>query len=61
MVAVHAALDALTPERIDSIVETPVVTRPMPFFMNLPGIHMGNHAAQIDYLQTIWGDMDFHM
>ncbi len=57
---VYAALDKLTPDRIGSIVETPVLNAPMPFFMNLPGIHMGNHAAQIDYLQTCWGDLDPH-
>jgi hypothetical protein len=61
VVAVCAALDSLTPEAIDSVVETPVVTRPMPFFMNLPGAHMGNHAAQVDYLQTTWGDLEVHM
>jgi hypothetical protein len=27
----------------------------------LPGLHMGNHAAQIDYLHTIWGDVTDHM
>jgi len=60
VVAVCAALGALTPEAIDSVVETPVVTRPMPFFMNLPGAHMGNHAAQVDCLQTTWGDLELH-
>ena len=26
-------------------------------FIYIPAGHMQNHAAQIDYLQTIWGDM----
>ncbi|NLC58550.1 MAG: DinB family protein [Armatimonadetes bacterium] len=58
---VLAALDTLTPERIASMVETPWLTAPMPFFMGLPALHMQGHAAQIDYLQTIWGDEQFHM
>jgi uncharacterized damage-inducible protein DinB len=58
---VQAALDALTPELIASTVETPFLTAPMTFFMTLPGLHMWTHASQIDYLQTLWGDMEFHM
>jgi len=58
---VEAALEALTPELIASTVETPFLTAPMTFFMTLPGLHMYTHASQIDYLQTIWGDMEFHM
>ena len=33
----------------------------MSTWVNLPGMHMDNHAAQIDYLQTIWGDLANHM
>ena len=33
---------------------------PMTFLMNLPGIHANAHAAQIDYLQTCWGDQEVH-
>ena len=59
--AVLAALDAATPEIISSTVETPFgFSAPMAFFMSLPGIHAENHAAQIDYLQTCWGDVDVH-
>jgi hypothetical protein len=59
--AVLAALDELTPEQVASVVETPIFTAPMAFWMNLPGRHMDNHAAQIDFIQTCWGDMDWHM
>lgn len=59
--AVLAALDSMTPEAVGSMVETPVVNAPMTFFMSLPGMHAGNHAAQVDYLQTIWGDLAMHM
>ncbi|MBI3920736.1 MAG: DinB family protein [Armatimonadetes bacterium] len=59
--AVLVSLDSLTPEAVGSMVETPVVNAPMAFFMSLPGLHMSTHAAQVDYLQTIWGDLDMHM
>ncbi len=59
--AVLEALDGLTPEQIEATIETPVFTAPMMFWMHLPGRHMDNHAAQIDLLQTCWGDMDWHM
>jgi len=54
------ALDALTDEDVFSQVETPVMNGPMTFFMNLPGIHYTGHCGQIEYLQTIWGDLDYH-
>ena len=58
--AVLAALDALTPERIESMVETPAFPAPMVFFMELPGGHTDGHASQIDYLQTCWDDQEVH-
>lgn len=57
---VYEALDKLTPEQIGAKVRTPFMTARMPFFMNVPALHMGNHASQIDYLQTCWGDTDPH-
>jgi len=54
-------LDTLTAEQVDSIVPTPMFTAPMAFWMNLPGRHMDNHASQIDYLQTCWGDQEWHI
>ncbi|HPU00125.1 MAG TPA: hypothetical protein PLU39_19835, partial [Armatimonadota bacterium] len=58
--AVLAAIDKVKPDEIDKIVETPFLKAPMSFFLTLFGSHMGQHAAQIDYLQTIWGDNEFH-
>ncbi len=58
---VLAALDTLTPEAIGSTLDTGLgLTIPMTFLMNLPGMHALSHAAQIDYLQTCWGDQDVH-
>lgn len=33
---------------------------PMMFWIFLPGRHMMGHAYQVDYLQTVWGDLEFH-
>ena len=57
---VLSALDSLSPDMIEREVHTPGLDAPMTFYMNLPGLHMFGHAAQIDYQQTIWGDMDPH-
>jgi hypothetical protein len=58
---VFETLDSRSPEEVDSLVETRFFTAPMVFWMNLPARHMDNHAAQIDLLQTCWGDYDWHM
>ncbi len=59
--AVLEALDAMTVELMTSEVRGPFGPMPMTFWVALPGRHMDNHAAQIDYLQTCWGDLEFHM
>jgi DinB superfamily len=59
--AVAAALDTINDENIGKDIPTPFFTAPMMFWMYLPARHMDNHASQIDYIQTIWGDMDWHM
>jgi hypothetical protein len=33
----------------------------MAMAITFPADHMRGHTAQIDYLQTIWGDHDWHM
>lgn len=58
---VEAAVKEVNDSTVGQDVPTPFFTAPMPFWMNLPARHMDNHAAQIDYIQTIWGDMDWHM
>ncbi|MBA3726455.1 MAG: DinB family protein [Armatimonadetes bacterium] len=58
---VIAALDTLSPEAIGTTLDTSLGwSMPMTFLMNLPGMHAMSHAAQIDYLQTCWGDQDVH-
>lgn len=59
---VLAALDSLTPEAIGITLDTGLGwTVPMTFLMELPGLHAMAHAAQIDCLQTCWGDQEVHV
>lgn len=58
--AVIAALDRVTPDRIGTTPDSPFGPIPFTVWMNLPSMHMGSHAHQIDYLQTIWGDLENH-
>ena len=51
----------MTAERFATSPNSPFGPMPMAFWVNLPGMHMGSHASQIDYLQTIWGDLVDHM
>lgn len=58
---VLAALDSLTPEEIESRLESGQGwSAPMTWLMNLPANHTGWHAAQIDYLQTCWDDQEVY-
>lgn len=58
---VLAALDALTPEDIELVLDTSLGwTMPMTRLMSLPGWHATLHAGQIDYLQTCWDDQEVH-
>jgi hypothetical protein len=58
---VLSALDMLTPEAADIVLDTSLGwTMPMSFLMKLPGIHAFSHAAQVDYLQTCWDDQEVH-
>ncbi len=55
------ALDSVTPERIESSLETPIGPTPFLFFMTLPSVHLTLHTGQIDYLQTCWGDQEVYI
>jgi hypothetical protein len=57
---VDAVLAGLPEDRLGAVVKLPFMEAPMSFLMALPSIHLIGHAGQIDYLQTLWGDMDPH-
>lgn len=58
---VVAALDALTPEDVELVLDSSLGwTMPMTFLMKLPGIHAYSHTGQIDFLQTCWDDQEIY-
>lgn len=59
--AVLSSLDEMTDERLDSTLQTPFGPMPMRFWLEVPYRHMYSHKAQLDYMQTIWGDLDEHV
>ncbi|MEO7714897.1 MAG: DinB family protein [Capsulimonas sp.] len=57
---VLGAIATMTAERFVEPMESRFGPIPASFWMLLPSTHMSNHAAQIDYIQTAWGDLDNH-
>jgi len=51
-----AAVDGGTPELLAGAIQVPGRAIPTPAFLLIGGRHADGHAAQIDYLQTTWGD-----
>lgn len=56
-----AWLDALTEEQLASTVDMFFGIVPMTVGITFPAEHMRGHIAQMDYIQTIYGDHDWHM
>lgn len=54
--------DALTEERLSETAPMPFGIGPVPIgmAMTFPALHTRWHTAQIDYVQTIYGDRDWH-
>jgi len=58
---VLVALDSVPPEMIGASLDSGFGwSMPMSLLMNMPSLHAMSHAAQIDYLQTCWGDQEVH-
>lgn len=54
-------LDRMTPALLASTVKTPFGPTPMVVAITFPASHMTGHVAQMDYIQTIYGDQDWHL
>jgi len=55
-------LDGLTPEQLASTVQPPFGSPiPLAFGITFAAYHLSGHVAQMDYIQTIYGDQDWHM
>ena len=56
-----AALDDLAPEDTQLTLDSSLGwSMPMTFLMKLPAFHAIGHTAQIDFLQTCWGDQQIY-
>ena len=56
-----AWLDGLSAEQIASNWDSPFGTFPMAAAITFPADHLRGHGAQLEYIQTIYGDHDWHM
>lgn len=54
-------LDSLTDDQLSSVLETKMGTFPMSFAVTFPAQHIQTHCAQMEYIQTIYGDLNWHM
>jgi hypothetical protein len=54
-------LDTLTSEQLASTLQLPFGSFPMAAAITFPADHLRNHASQMDYIQTVYGDQDWHM
>ncbi len=54
------ALDNVTAAMLETLPASPFGPLPFTVWMQVPSIHMTGHARQLDYLQTIWGDVQDH-
>ena len=58
-----AFLDGLTPERLAKTIKLPfgLGSAPLAVGLTFAADHTRGHTAQIDYIQTIYADHDWHM
>ncbi|MCW3094385.1 MAG: hypothetical protein JWL77_3 [Chthonomonadaceae bacterium] len=56
-----AWVSTLTSEQLASTLQLPFGSFPMAAAITFPADHLRNHAAQMDYIQTIYGDQDWHL
>lgn len=54
------AIDGITPEQLAGSTQVAGRALPTKVFIFLGARHLDGHAAQIDYLQTTWGDQVNH-
>ena len=55
------AIDDLTPSRLSGDVHLPIGSIAMSLFVLFPTRHFDLHAGQIDYVETIWGDLEVYL
>jgi hypothetical protein len=55
--------ESLTPERLDQVAQLPFGLGHMPvsMWLTVPARHTESHIAQLEYIQSIYGDLDWHL
>ncbi len=56
----QATIATVDENALDEMKDSPFGPLPLRFFVEYPAQHMNDHARQIDYIQTIWGDWNNH-
>ncbi len=57
----HAWVDGLTEEQFARPFQTPMGERSMADVITFPADHIRGHTAQLNYIQTVYGDRGWHM
>ncbi len=52
-------LDTLTDEQVNTILDLPFGPMPLGAAITIPADHMRQHAAQLEYIQTAYGDFEW--
>jgi hypothetical protein len=55
-----AAIAGVKEEDLGSSCNSPFGELPMQFWLGMSSHHVATHGCQLEYLQTIWGDLDNH-
>jgi hypothetical protein len=54
------AMTAVTTEKVADPTNSPFGAMPLAFWIDESVAHLNCHGHQLEYLQTIWGDLDNH-
>lgn len=58
---VQSALDTVDSNRINGNSNGPFGPMPIKFWVDLTHDHLCSHNGQLEYVQTLWGDLDLHL
>lgn len=56
-----AWMDTLTDEKLSTIIDSPMGPLPLSVGITFAGFHTRGHTAQLEYIQTIYGDCNWYM
>ena len=56
-----SAIDTVNAKNIDTVADSPFGALPLRFWIDQGSAQMAGHAGQLEYLQTVWGDLDNYL